>query len=73
MSLGLGWLFLCCIADLCSGSFLVEEVTSFKKVIEQWALPIAQLGYSIRAFEVEASVWIKWPRSRPDCNVPSER
>ncbi len=32
--------------------------------LEEWARPLAALGYSIRALQIDATDWVAWPRNR---------
>ncbi len=42
----------------------MEEVLGFQAYIEEWSAPLTSAGYSIRAFRMEASDWVEWPRTR---------
>ena len=47
-----------------SGYFIVEEVVQFLKHLEEWAQPLADVGFSIRALKLDGAHWVKWPRPR---------
>ncbi len=50
------------------GAFIVEEVPGFSKFLEEWAVPICALGFSVRAIMMDGSEWIEWPRPRFSVN-----
>ncbi len=60
---------LVCIARI-TGMIIIENVPKFMSYMEQWAMPISKLGYSIRTMTMESGDWIDWPRTRLRCCCP---
>ncbi len=47
-----------------SGVIIVEQVMAFQGYLKEFCSKLVTLGYSVRAFSMDAKVWIDWSRPR---------
>ncbi len=52
--------------ELCrfAGVFIFEEVLAFKSHIATFCAKFVKMGYCVRAFQIDAKVWLDWSRPR---------
>ena len=54
------------LAAIVPGGWIVEEVPGFQKYLVPFCQKMATVGpgYAVHAMMVDATLWVKWPRTR---------
>ena len=53
------------------GGIIVEEVVTFKPYLQRFCKQLEDRHYSVKAFVMDADVWISWPRQRTRLSLKS--